>query len=301
MIAAVIVAASPAARNADSNSTRTISVPGGAIELTVEERPKSISDAALESWIERSARAVAAYYGRFPVERLDLAIRAGGSSGVSGGRTQGWGKSPRIRLFVADDATEKDLSTDWQLVHEMVHLALPSLSGHAWLEEGIAVYVEPIARARAGLQSKDEIWRWMLSGAPRGLEAIRTHGLDGSSGWAATYWGGTVYCLFADVGIRERTKGRKSLDDALRGIQTAGGDVTETWPIERVLDAGDRATGVPVLRELYAKWKDGPIAVDLPDLFQRLGVSSAGGRDGKITYDDAAPLASVRKGIETGK
>ena len=220
---------------------------------------------------------------------------------MSGGRTQGWGNRPRIRLFVADDATEKDLASDWQLVHEMVHLALPSLSGHAWLEEGIAVYVEPIARARAGLQSKDEIWRWMLSGAPRGLEAIRTHGLDGSSGWAATYWGGTVYCLFADVGIRERTKGRKSLDDALRGIQTAGGDVTETWPIERVLDAGDRATGVPVLRELYAKWKDGPIAVDLPDLFQRLGVSSSGGRDGKITYDDAAPLAPVRKGIETGK
>ena len=301
MIAAVIVAASPAARNADSNSTRTISVPGGTIELTIEERPKSIPEAALESWIERSARAVAAYYGRFPVERLDLAIRAGGSSGVSGGRTQGWGKSPRIRLYVADDATEKDLSTDWQLVHEMVHLALPSLSGHAWLEEGIAVYVEPIARARAGLQSKDEIWRWMLSGAPQGLESIQTHGLDGSSGWAATYWGGTVYCLFADVGIRERTKGRKSLDDALRGIQTAGGDVTETWPIERVLDAGDKATGVPVLRELYAKWKDGPIAVDLPDLWKRLGVSSTGGREGKITYDDAAPLAWVRKGIETGK
>ena len=222
------IAVSAAARIADSNTTRTISVPGGVIELTVEERPKSIPEAALESWIERSARAVAAYYGHFPVERLDLAIRAGGSSGVSGGRTQGWGNRPRIRLFVADDATEKDLASDWQLVHEIVHLALPSLSGHAWLEEGIAVYVEPIVRARAGLQSKDEIWRWMLSGAPRGLEAVQTHGLDGSSGWAATYWGGTVYCLFADVGIRERTKGKKSLDDALRGIQGAGGDVTAT-------------------------------------------------------------------------
>jgi hypothetical protein len=220
---------------------------------------------------------------------------------VSGGRTQGWGNRPRIRLFVADDATEKDLATDWQLVHEMVHLALPSVSGHAWLEEGIAVYVEPIARARAGLQSKDDIWRWMMWGGPRGVEAIRDNGLDGSSGWAATYWGGPVYCLIADVGIRERTKGKKSLDDALRGILRAGGDVTESWPIERVLGAGDKATGTTVMTELYAKWKNGPIALDLADVWRRLGVSSAGGREGKISYDDDAPRAWVRKGIETGK
>jgi len=235
------------------------------------------------------------------VAHLDLAIRAGGESGVSGGRTQGWGNRPRIRLYVADDATEKDLAPDWQLVHEMVHLALPSLSGHAWLEEGLAVYVEPIARVRAGLQPKEEIWRWMLWGAPHGLDAIRERGLDGSGGWAATYWGGPVFCLMADVGIRERTKGKKSLDDALRGIQRAGGDVTESWPIERVLRAGDEAAGVPVLSELYAKWKDGPISLDLADLWKRLGVSSSGGRDGKIRYDDAAPLAWVRKGIESGK
>jgi len=293
--------ASPAAVAAASPAPSTISVSGGTIELSIEESAKAVSDAAIRAWVERCARAVAGYYGRFPVRRLDLAIRRGGSSGVSGGRTQGWGDRPRIRLFVADDATEKDLAADWQLVHEMVHLALPSLSGHAWLEEGIAVYVEPIARARAGLQSKDEIWRWMLWGAPRGIEAIRERGLDGSRGWAATYWGGPVYCLLADVGIRERTKGKKSLDDALRGIQRAGGDVTETWPIERVLAAGDEATGTPVMSALYAKWKDGPIEVDINDVWRRLGVASSGGRDGKITYDDAAPRAWVRKGIETGK
>jgi hypothetical protein len=254
----------------------------------------------VRSWVERAARAVASYYGRFPVEQLDLAIRAGGSSGVSGGRTQGWGNRPRIRLFVADDATEKELESDWQIVHEMVHLALPS-SGHGWLDEGVAVYVEPIVRARAGLQSKDEIWRWMLWGGPRGLEAVQARGFDGSGGWAATYWGGAVFCLLADVEIRERTKGKSSLDDALRGIVSAGGTVTESWPIERIFEAGDRATKTTALRDLYASWKSGPVKADLPDLFRRLGVSSTGGRDGKITYDDRAPLAGVRKGIETGK
>jgi hypothetical protein len=34
-------------------------------------------------------------------------------------------------------------------VHEMTHLALPDVEEqHLWLAEGIAVYVEPIARAK---------------------------------------------------------------------------------------------------------------------------------------------------------
>ena len=37
------------------------------------------------------------------------------------------------------------------LTHEMVHLAFPSVDDkHHWIEEGIATYVEPIARIQAG-------------------------------------------------------------------------------------------------------------------------------------------------------
>lgn len=36
------------------------------------------------------------------------------------------------------------------MTHEMVHLAFPSVPDqHHWIEEGLATYVEPIARARA--------------------------------------------------------------------------------------------------------------------------------------------------------
>jgi len=188
--------------------------------------------------------------------------------------------------------------SNWVLVHEMVHTAFPSMTGHEWIEEGLATYVEPLVRARAGLIPGDDIWKWLLWGLPKGVDGMGSRGLDEARSWGATYWGGAVFCFLADVGIRERTSNRKSLDDALRGIVKAGGNVTVSWPIERALDAGDRATGVPVLRELYEKMGKAPMDVDLKGLWKKLGVSSEGGR---VVYDDRAPEAAIRKGITTGK
>ena len=251
----------------------------------------------LLSWVEAGARAVAAYYEGFPVPDVLLTVRTGRRGGIEGGRTFGDRGRARILLTAGEDTTPADLRESWVLVHEMVHLAFPSMTGHAWIEEGLATYVEPLARARAGLIPPDEIWRWLLWGVPRGLEAVRDRGLDGSSSWAATYWGGAAFCFLADVEIRERTGNRKSLDDALRGIVRAGGNVTASWTLARALETGDRATGVTVLSELYAKMaRTGP-AVELPRLWKRLGVSSSGGR---VVYDDGAPLAGVRQAMTTG-
>ncbi len=253
--------------------------------------------AALVSWIEKAARAVADYYGGFPVSRVELHVRTGRPGGITGGRTYGDRGTARILITVGEDTSAADLRESWVLVHEMVHLGFPSMSGQEWIEEGLATYVEPLVRARAGLVAPEEIWRWLLWGVPKGLEAVRGRGLDGSDSWAATYWGGAAFCFLADVEIRERTGNRRSLDDALRGIVRAGGNVTAAWPLERAFEIGDRATGVPVLAGLYAKMRKGGEAVDLAALWKRLGVSSAGGR---IVFDDSAPLAAVRKGITTG-
>ena len=240
---------------------------------------------------------MAAYYERFPVPDVVLTVHTGRRGGIAGGRTFGDRGRARIMITAGEHTTAADLRESWVLVHEMVHLAFPSMTGHEWIEEGLATYVEPLARARAGLIAPDEIWRWLLWGIPRGLEAVRRGGLDGSSSWAATYWGGAAFCFLADVEIRERTGNRKSLDDALRGIVGAGGVVTASWPLARALEAGDRAAGVTVLAGLYSKMARNPPTVDLAALWKRLGVASSGGR---IVYDDAAPLAAVRRGITTG-
>ncbi len=274
-------------------------MPGGVIEVTIPKERKGVSRTQLLAWVEKCGRAVAAYYGTFPVPHVRLTIRPGGPGKIGGGLTQGWSDIASITISVGNATTKADLADDWELTHEMVHLAFPSMSGgKSWIEEGIAVYVEPIARARAGLASQDNIWRWLVKGLPDGLAGVQKRGLDESHSWGATYWGGALFCLLADIEIRERTDSRKSLDDALRGIVQAGGNVTVSWDLDRAFAAGDKATGVPVLTELHARMGSKPVDMDLALLWKRLGISVD--KTGSIVYDDAAPLAAIRKGIATG-
>jgi predicted metalloprotease with PDZ domain len=181
------------------------------------------------------------------------------------------------------------------MAHELVHSAFASLAReHLWLEEGISTYVGPIARAQAGFVSAGYVWRWFLWGMPRGLPQPGDQGLDHTHSWGRTFWGGALFCLLADLEIRARTENRKSLQTALQAILAAGGNGEAHWEIARVTAAADRATGVPVLAELYDKTKDRPVAVDLTGLWRRLGVSIA---DGEAVFDEAAPLAAVRNAI----
>ena len=286
-----------AATAADAGPT-SIHVPGGVIDVTVEAPGIHLTRAELLSWVEARARAVAAYYGGLPVPRVSLTLGSESWGRVGGGRTQGGPRGARIELGIGGSVTQADLADDWELTHEMVHLAFPSMPRHqAWIEEGLATYVEPIVRARADRAMADNIWQWLAWGLPQGAAVVQRQGLDDARGRAATYWGGALFCFLADVEIRERTGNRKSLDDALRGIVRAGGNVNVSWPLARALSEGDRAAGVPVLSELYARMGQRPASVDVRSLLAKLGVS--GGKSG-VTYDDAAPLSAIRRGISTG-
>jgi hypothetical protein len=88
------------------------------------------------------------------------------------------------------------------------------------------------------------------------------------------------------------------LEDALRAILAAGGTVQAEWPLTKALHIGDEATGVPVLSELYEKMKASPSPVDLNDLWKQLGVER---KEGRIRFNDSAPLAATRRAITTAK
>jgi hypothetical protein len=291
VLAATLAAGTPA-------PSPRVEVPGGVVEVRFDGRPAQLTEAALLSWVDGAAKAVAQYYGTFPVQRVVLTIHGGGSGRISSGRTVGRSGFATIAISVGDGATPKDLAENWELVHEMVHLAFPSMTGHAWIEEGIATYVEPLVRARAGLAPADDIWMWLWKGLPQGRDALAGRGFDGTRTWAATYWGGALFCFLADVEIRQKTGNKKSLDDALRGILKAGGNVTVDWDLDRALEAGDKAVEVSVLKELSARMARQAPQDDLGMLFQSLGVRATAS---SVTYDDKAPLAAIRQGITTGK
>jgi predicted metalloprotease with PDZ domain len=132
---------------------------------------------------------------------------------------------------------------------------------------------------------------------PNGLPEGGDHGLDHTPTWGRTYWGGAMFCLYADVEIRRRTHNQKGLEDAMRAILEKNGNIQTEAELSELLATGDKATGVPVLTELYNAWSAKPVTPDLNSLWKQLGVISTGKT---VRFDDDAPLASVRKAITTG-
>ena len=181
-----------------------------------------------------SARAVTTYYGRFPVNSLRLLLVPVDGGRIRGGTTWGY-RGAAIRIPLGRDSTEDVLQRDWVMVHEMVHTALPDMPDrYAWLSEGLAVYVEPVARVQAGDLPAREIWQAMMRDMPKGLPQAGDQGLDNTPTWGRKYWGGAMFCLLADIEIRKATHNRAGLQDAMRGVLAAGGNHEQDWPIERI-------------------------------------------------------------------
>ncbi len=245
-------------------------------------------------WIRMSARAVTAYYGRFPVTSLRLLLVPVDGGRINGGTTWGY-RGAAIRIPLGRNATEHVLQRDWVMVHEMVHTALPDMPDrYAWLSEGLAVYVEPVARVQAGDLTAREIWHAMMRDMPKGLPQAGDQGLDNTPTWGRRYWGGAIFCLLADIEIRKRTDNRLGLQDAMRGVLAAGGNHERDWSIGRVLSTADRAVGVDVLTGLHGEMGSKPVMPDLAALWRDLGVRRAGE---DVEFDDSAPLAAIRKAI----
>jgi hypothetical protein len=267
---------------------------GSALEIGFGPGEFAVGQRRVAAWIDEAARVVASYYGRFPVDRAMLLVLPTQGRGLGYGKALGNGGASML-VPLGRRTGEAELNDDWVLVHEMLHLGFPSLPRqHIWLAEGIATYVEPIARARMGDLSPEAVWRGLLRGAPHGLPGPNDEGLDNTHTWGRTYWGGALFCLLADLEIRERTQNRRSLDDALRAVLEKGGNITARWDITRVLEVGDAATGLTVLRDFYQTMALRRQDVDLARLWQRLGVKPTGK---EVSFDDDAPLAGVRRSI----
>jgi hypothetical protein len=279
---------------AQAAPVRELKVGGADIRIDVEDGAFRGGTGPIVAWVERSAGIVTRYYDRFPTSTLRVRVVPEDGSGVRSGKTFGH-DGGFIRVQVGREVTEDELNNDWVLVHEMTHLALPEVGDdHTWLSEGLAVYVEGVARVQAGNRTQSDVWSEEIRSMPRGLPQPGDRGLDHTHTWGRTYWGGAMFCLLADVEIHRRTQNRFGLQDAVRAITRSSGGLVVEWPIERVLKTGDAAVGVPVLEDLYAQMKDAPVTPDLMGLWRKLGVEPDGA---SVRLTDDAPLAAVRLSI----
>ena len=282
------------ARGAPPRAVIPLEVGAARLRVDLGADDFAAGSSAILTWIQRSAGIVAAYYDGFPSRTATIELRPESGAGVMGGTTYGY-PDALIRVRVGREVSAAQLANDWVMVHEMTHLALPDVGEeHAWLSEGLATYVEGVARVQAGNRTEQDVWEEELRSMPRGLPQPGDAGLDRTHTWGRTYWGGAMFCLMADVDIRRQTGNRKGLEDAVRAIVRASGGLRTTWPIERVLATGDAAVGTASLEELYARMKDSAYAPDLTALWRSLGVEADGD---SVRLSDDAPLANVRHAI----
>lgn len=272
---------------------------GATIQFDIAPGSLDLSHDQVSQWVQTAARAVSEYYGRFPVPRARVLVipvpdRHGVLTGTTWGDVDGFPAFTRMRLGA--HTSEQELVDDWTMTHELIHTAIPSLvRDHHWLEEGLATYVEPIARAQIGTLTQQYVWKETLDGMPKGEPQAGENGLDQTHTWANTYWGGALFCMMADIAIREKTGNRKGLEDGLRGILAAGGSIAVDWPISRVIKVADEATGTSVLADLYREMGNEPFApIDLNALWIKLGIQM---KNGQIDFNNEAPLARIRQAI----
>jgi hypothetical protein len=285
-------------RNITIAETDEIKIGDSTLQVDFADGPLDLPKTTVLAHVEAAVSAVATYYGRFPMTRarvllIPVADRHGIVQGTTWGDMRGFPGFTRIRI--GEHTTTADLASDWTTTHELVHMAFPSMpDDQHWIEEGLATYIEPIARVMTGELTAQKIWGDMFRDMHQGEPGVGDEGVDHTHTWGRTYWGGAMFCLVADVEIRRATHNRKGLQDALRGIVDAGGTIDHNWTLPQALAVGDQATGTHVLSEMYYDWKDKPVTVDLPKLWNELGIQSS--PDG-ISFVDTAPLAKVREAI----
>jgi hypothetical protein len=253
-------------------------------------------DAAIVEWVAHAGGDIAALLGGFAQPRTLVLVVVGGGQSIANGSALGNGGASII-VHIGAEAARHRFADDWILTHELVHVVMPGLaSKHSWMEEGMATFLEPVARARAGRLSASEVWsEWyyaMWQGQP--LEGDK--GLDGTRSWGRLYWGGAAFWLMAEVAILEKTHGEKSVRDCLRGANRDGGTIAARFSVERFLTACDKELGQPIVAPLYAEVAERAVTFDLDSLFTKLGVRKA---TRGVELDDSAPAAGIRKKMLT--
>ena len=150
VLSSALLAAAQPGHNLTIVATRVLKVGGGEVTVDFAAGPMDLSQDTVMAHVQAAVSAIVAYYGRFPVARarvliVPVADREGIVQGTTWGDMAGWPGMTRFRI--GQHATADDLKDDWMMTHELDHMAFPSLpDDQHWMEEGLATYVEPIAR-----------------------------------------------------------------------------------------------------------------------------------------------------------
>ena len=263
--------------------------------LNLPHRPSSD---ALRAWIAEAMRAVAKFYGDTVSKEVVITlVPVAGSSdpGVFG--TVVRRGTPSVLIYFGADCTNLTMAADWVAVHELFHIGNPLVENRIpWLSEGVTTYYQDILRMRAHVMSAEDGFGDLYDGfrrfcQPESLVSIgeESRQLPDTHRYTRVYWGGACVAFLADVAIRARTAGKRSLDDAMLKLRRQSLDAPlDEAAIIAVLDeeVGDRQ---------LSRWLSARRLLPVVDWLRRLGIEPTG--PASVRFHDDAPLAAVRKAM----
>ncbi len=285
------------------------SIPGANLRIALMEPRRGRAPDALFDWAAAQARNVSLAYGWFPNPEPHVVVipvgggRHGSATAVPFGRViRDGGES--VELFVNQHAPREQLYDDWTATHEFSHFMLPYVSWRQrWISEGFAQYYQNVLLARSGQYEVKRAWQKLYEGFERGRRArpeLTPNEAAEQRPRGATmkiYWTGAALALEADVELRRRSGGALSLDALLERLAACCLPSARTWRGRELFTKLDEFAGEPVLVPLYDKYANVAGFPDYTGTFAKLGIEI---RDGRVTLDDGAPLAAVRKSIMSG-
>jgi hypothetical protein len=270
-------------------------------EIAVLDGLSAATRAAIVPWITAAARDGALPNGRFPIPRAQIVVipsRTSARPVLFGHATRGGDAS--LAFVVAEDASRQALLADWVAVHEFSHLWWPRVEREdLWLNEGLATYYQEVLRARAGRIPATQAWSRFWTGAEQGRDA--TASLERESArvfetheFSRVYWAGAALALMADIEIRRRSRGERSLDDVMIALGACCALDTRAWSARALIERMDAVIGAPVFAELFARHAAAPPFPRLEATFHKLGLVARGDT---IAMRDDAPDAWIRDAI----
>lgn len=269
----------------------------GAVQVVLMDGPLALSDQVLVDWIADTSGIMSRFWHGLPAEDLLIAVLPRqGRGGVPFGRVMS-GAGVSVALYVGAEADRPALYDDWVLIHEFIHVGYPFVRRALWFTEGMATYLEPVIRARSGRQTETGLWNEFMRNMPaRGEPFLRSPGLA-NSGRRAAYWGGAVFMMLVDVELRKNSNGSFGLEDCLRESMKQGRAQTLFIGARSAIQTCDEAAGTNTMARLAERFVWNAGEPDLAGLWPRLGLTM---KDGKIQFDESAPLAWVRRAMVKG-
>lgn len=261
----------------------------------------------LQQWIEFIADSLLQVYGRWPRQNWQISVTpvsASSSEPIPWAQVHR-GEVDRVEFFTAPKATTQELKRAWTGYHELAHLLIPYQGwGDAWFSEGLASYYQNILQARAGILTEQEMWQALYEGYQRGLSDTAFEGdlssvsdnMRREGGFMRVYWSGAWYFLAADVRLRQQSRGRHNLDQALAKLNLCCADDPMSAPAMALkLDELNR---VLLFQPLFEEVSTTSGIPPFEPIFASLGITVT---DGNVHLQSEGPGAELRRQIVVSK